>query len=456
MPWAQPERPLWFRVMAIRFGRYETLEALAVGGMAKVFRGRALGEAGFERSVAIKVMHGHIAVDPDFVNMFLDEARMAAAINHPNVVSTYDVQRSPSGIFLVMELVDGVDLALLLKALAKRDQRLPVPLSVRIVLETLKGLQAAHELRGSRNEPLNLVHRDVSPQNILLDRRGFVKITDFGVAHATERLATTRGGELKGKMGYLAPEHVREGRVDARSDVYATGVVLWEMLTGKRLFKTDERVTVLADIMAGNVTSPKTWVDTLPDPIAAVCLKALALDPEARFESAKAFASALRRAAQESQLELAEADDLAEAIAQSTALELARANRAVLNQEASLGTDEVTVLDRALSPPSRQKPKAAKLKLGLAFALGVSVGLLGLSYALFTPKSGESLFEAASDPVVGLQVTALPSLPEAPSSEGQPERARASDSATPEGAPAPHRKSRAPAPSSTMYHPSGL
>ncbi len=439
--------------MAIRFGRYETLEALAVGGMAKVYRGRARGEAGFERAVAIKVMHSHIAADPEFVNMFLDEARVAARISHPNVVATHDVQRSPAGIFLVMDFVDGVDLALLLRALRKDQQRIELPVVCRIMLETLKGLQAAHDLRGADGESLELVHRDVSPQNILLDKTGFVKITDFGVAHATERLATTRGGELKGKMGYLSPEHVREGQVDARSDVYAAGVVLWEMLTAKRLFKADERVSVLADIMAGNIPSPKEERRNLQDEIVQVCLKALALEPSQRYESASEFAAALRAAAAQANVGLAEAEDIARLIRNSGVLELAAANRQQLNRDESTQED-LTVLDSLPEAP-RKRSRRSATPVWLAFALGASLGLAGLLYFVLTQSPRPLPAGAMDNADTQLDITAMPAIDE-PIGDMIEESKQDGDTTDDEQESVQRKRRPSPAPSSSMYHPSGL
>ncbi|HLM75303.1 MAG TPA: serine/threonine-protein kinase, partial [Polyangiaceae bacterium] len=179
--------------MAVRIGRYEVIRAIASGGMATVHLARTVGEGGFERLVAIKVMHPHIATDPAFVAMFLDEARLAARIRHPNVVATHDVQKSPAGVFLVMDYIDGPSLHHVLRSLHERDRVLPLDITLRIIGDALAGLHAAHELCGDNGEPLNLVHRDISPDNILVGNDGLARITDFGVARAESRISTTSG-----------------------------------------------------------------------------------------------------------------------------------------------------------------------------------------------------------------------------------------------------------------------
>jgi hypothetical protein len=189
-----------------RLGRYEVITEIASGGMATVFLGRALGAAGFQRLVAIKCLHPHVAKDQEFVEMFMDEARLAARIRHPNVVATQDLENGDEGLFLVMDFVDGDGLLGLLRGVFKERKRVPIPIALRIVLDVCAGLHAAHELTGQSGEPLRLVHRDVSPHNILVGVDGIARITDFGIARAEERLSVTRDGQIKGKIAYMAPE----------------------------------------------------------------------------------------------------------------------------------------------------------------------------------------------------------------------------------------------------------
>jgi serine/threonine-protein kinase len=259
-------------------GRYETLKAIASGGMATVHLGRAVGVGGFERLVAIKVMHPHIAGESEFVDMFLDEARLAARIRHPNVVATIDVQ-ADDGLFIVMEYVDGPSLRALRRAWRRA---LPPPIALRILIDALGGLHAAHELCGDDGAPLNLVHRDVSPANILIGADGVVRITDFGVARAETRLSSTRGGQLKGKVPYMPPEQLMGEPIDRRCDVYGSGAVLWEQLAGRRLFRAESEGALLQKILAGPEYTPQQVNADVPAALDAVCMRALARSPDDR------------------------------------------------------------------------------------------------------------------------------------------------------------------------------
>ncbi|WP_231511842.1 serine/threonine-protein kinase [Chondromyces apiculatus] len=280
--------------MLLRAGRYETVRPIASGGMATVYLGRALGGGGFERLVAIKVLHPHVASEPEFVAMFLDEARLAAQIHHPNVVATLDLVQDP--LFLVMEYVDGPSLHALLRACKRQHHPLPLDIGLRIFLDTLAGLHAAHELVGPDGQWLRLVHRDVSPQNVLVGSDGISRITDFGVARAESRITTTRGGALKGKLGYMSPEQVKAQAVDRRSDVYAAGAVLWEVLTGERLFKADNEAAMITQILLGSPPGPRSVAPAIPEAIEAACMTALANDVNQRYPTAAAFAEGLERA----------------------------------------------------------------------------------------------------------------------------------------------------------------
>jgi serine/threonine-protein kinase len=273
--------------------------------MASVYLGRALGVGGFERVVAIKVMHPDLAADPAFVAMFLDEARLAARVRHPNVVATLDIQESEKGLFLVMEYVEGPSLSAVRRALGQRGETLPLGIALRIMLDALLGLHAAHEQTGADGEPLHIVHRDATPQNILVGVDGLTKITDFGVARAESRLGQSKTGSVKGKLAYMSPQQVRGEVVDRRADVYAAGVVLWELLVGRRLFAADNDGTLLYRVMAGVTQSCGEAGAAVPEPINRAVMDALKLDVEARHASALAFAEALEAAAAEASVPLA-------------------------------------------------------------------------------------------------------------------------------------------------------
>ncbi|PKN31616.1 MAG: serine/threonine protein kinase, partial [Deltaproteobacteria bacterium HGW-Deltaproteobacteria-20] len=230
----------------VMLDRYELIAELASGGMAKVYLARLGGLAGFQRLFAIKHLHPYLHSDNQFVQMFLDEARLAAGIHHPNVVPILEVGASDAGYYLVMEYVEGDTLAsLLARASSVSHPAMPFGISIRIMLDTLEGLEAAHGLTDDYGKRLGLVHRDVSPQNILVGLDGTARITDFGVARAASRLHATKVGQLKGKLAYMAPEQARGGEVDARTDVFAAGIVLWEALTMRRLFRGDNEAATL-------------------------------------------------------------------------------------------------------------------------------------------------------------------------------------------------------------------
>jgi serine/threonine protein kinase len=266
---------------------------IASGGMATVHFGRLLGPAGFARPVAIKRLHAQFARDPDFVKMFFDEARLAARIAHTNVVSTLDVVSADDEVFLVMEYVPGTSLAQLVRTVRRRGERIAPLVGVGIVSGMLHGLHAAHEARNDRGERLDIVHRDVSPQNVLVGTDGIPRLLDFGVAKASGRLQTTRDGQLKGKLAYMAPEQVRGEPLTRRTDVYAASVVLWEVLTGKRLFYAENEATVLSRVLSAEVAAPSTIVPELPRSLDRVVLRGLERDPEKRYPSARAMAADL-------------------------------------------------------------------------------------------------------------------------------------------------------------------
>jgi len=281
-----------------RVDRYELVGEIASGGMATVYLARLTGVGGFQRFVAMKRLHPHLAGEKEFVEMFLDEARIAARIHHPNVVPILEVGASQAGYFLVMEYIEGDTLARLLARAATRGKRLPVGIALRIALDTLAGLHAAHELRDDAGEPVHLVHRDVSPQNVLVGVDGIARITDFGVARAASRLTATRVGQLKGKIAYMAPEQAAgEESLDRRADVFAAGIVVWEELAAKRLFKAENEAATLSRVMTEPVPELASIVPGLSSALSAVVMRALERAPEARFASCAQFADALEAAA---------------------------------------------------------------------------------------------------------------------------------------------------------------
>lgn len=277
----------------MEIGRYLLHDAIASGGMARVHIGRIVGPAGFSRTVAIKRMHPHLAGDPKFTTMFLDEAKLASRVQHPNVVGTLDVVVQDGELFIVMDLVRGESLAQLLSQGLELGHAPSAPVAVAIVVGVLHGLHAAHEATDEACRPLGIVHRDVSPQNVLVGLDGIARVVDFGIAKAQSRLQQTEEGELKGKLAYMAPEQTRHAEIDRRTDVYAASVVLWELLARRRLFMADSPAAVLAAVIAGDPSPAATYNPEVSPELDAVVRRGLAADPGARFATALDMADAL-------------------------------------------------------------------------------------------------------------------------------------------------------------------
>ena len=306
MPAVHPAQPT-----VRRMGRYALYGKIASGGMATLYFGRLLGPSGFARTVAVKLLHPQFAHDPEFSAMFLDEARLASRIRSAYVVPTLDVVSEDGELAIVMEYIHGQSLATLVRSLSDADAErgspappdVPVAVAVSILGDALAGLQAAHEAHGEDGAPLGIVHRDVSPQNILVGTDGLAHLIDFGVAKATGRLQTTREGQLKGKLAYMAPEQLRGEPVTRRSDLYAASVVLWETLVGQRLFVAGDEGATVTRVLMGEVEAPSKAVRGRRQPaemqaierLDAVVMRGLDRDPAKRFETAHDMAVALER-----------------------------------------------------------------------------------------------------------------------------------------------------------------
>jgi serine/threonine protein kinase len=275
-------------------GRYAVYDRIASGGMATVHFGRLLGSAGFARTVAIKRLHRQYAQDPEFVAMFLDEARLAARIRHPNVVQTLDVAAVADELFVVMEYVHGATLSHLMRPARSGGAAIPVDIASSIIVQALRGLHAAHEALSEHGDPLGIVHRDVSPQNILVGSDGMARILDFGVAKASWRAQTTKDGQLKGKLSYMAPEQARDGAIGPWTDSYSTAVVFWEALTGRRLFQPEDGAAVLARFLDKSAAPlASVYNPAVPANLDEILARALELDFERRFSTAQEMADAI-------------------------------------------------------------------------------------------------------------------------------------------------------------------
>jgi serine/threonine-protein kinase len=277
-------------------GRYALHAEIASGGMATIHIGRLLGPVGFARTVAIKRLHPPLAKDPEFVAMFLDEARLAARIRHPNVVSTLDVVATEGELFVVMEYVPGESLARLLRAVRTAKEMVPVPVAGSIMVGVLHGLHAAHEARDERGDPLRIVHRDVSPHNILVGTDGDAHLIDFGIAKARGRMQVTRQGQIKGKLSYMPAEQLMGQALDHRADIFAASIVLWEALTGQRLFQGTDDGDVYAKVLLGKVDPPSLHAKSLNPEVDAIVLRGLSRDRAKRYATAREMALALEAA----------------------------------------------------------------------------------------------------------------------------------------------------------------
>ncbi|MBK6517636.1 MAG: serine/threonine protein kinase [Polyangiaceae bacterium] len=274
-------------------GRYALYDELASGGMAAVYLGRLLGPVGFSRTVAIKRMHPHYAKEQEFVAMFIDEARLAARIRHPNVVPTVDVVQTDAELFLVMEYVHGEALSRLLRRSHAFGGPLDPRIAVAILIDTLHGLHAAHTATSEAGHPLDIVHRDISPQNIMVGVDGVARVFDFGIAKAKGRLHTTQDGAIKGKLAYMAPEQLSGKVVTPQADVYAAAVVLWEALAGRRMYEAEHEAQLVTQVLDGVKTAPSELNPSVSPALDQVVMQALSVDPSHRFPTAMAMASAL-------------------------------------------------------------------------------------------------------------------------------------------------------------------
>lgn len=276
-------------------GPYRVVDEIGVGGMATVELARMDGAGGFQKWVAIKRIHPHLTEDQQFINMFLDEARIAASISHPNVAQVFDLGKDENTYWIAMEYLHGEPLREIMRINEESEASIQPELAARVVADAAEGLHAAHELRGKDGRPLNLVHRDVTPHNLFITYDGVVKVVDFGIAKVTDSLSSTHAGTIKGKIAYMSPEQVRGLKIDRRADIFALGVVLWEMTTGQRLFRVDSDLATLSRVEACVVPPPSALHEDYPPELEAVLLTALQKEPQHRYQTAREFSRALQK-----------------------------------------------------------------------------------------------------------------------------------------------------------------
>jgi eukaryotic-like serine/threonine-protein kinase len=451
--------------------------------MATVYLGRLVGPVGFSRTVAIKRLHPQFARDPEFVAMFLDEARVAARIRHPNVVPTLDVVATEGELFLVMDYVQGEALSQLFRAVRAKGGAVPAPVAVNILLGVLHGLHAAHEATNERGEALGIVHRDVSPQNVLVGTDGVPRLVDFGVAKAVGRLQTTREGQLKGKAAYMAPEQVRGGEVTRQADVFAAAVVLWEALTGRRLFQGNSDAETIYRLLDAELEAPSKITPSIPAALDAVVLRGLARNAADRYTSALEMAIDLEKTVgmvssrevgawvhEMAGARLDERNQQVLAIEQSSSnINLETLKSGLMGGEPEI-TSGVESLEKRSEPPtartaslpditssdvsialptSSRKPAVAAGVLAALLAIGV-VGFAAYSASSSPPTDGP-----AAAPCATATSTAAPSAATADSSSAKPDTSAAAvASAVPSAEPAPAASTTATAPGvAKVIHP---
>ena len=278
----------------IPFGKYLLLDRVNIGGMAEVWRAKTFGAGGFERIVAIKRILPNIAEDEEFISMFLDEAKITVQLNHANIAQIYELNNLSNSYFIAMEYVSGKDLRAVFDRCRKRGEPAPIPLTCFAIAQCCEGLDYAHRAKDRQGRDMGIVHRDVSPQNALISYDGEVKVIDFGIAKAAGKATKTQAGILKGKFGYMSPEQIRGLPLDGRSDIFAIGVCLYEMLTGERLFVGDSDFSVLEKVRKVEVLPPSHFNRKIPDALERIVMKSLAKDVDDRYQHATELGEDLR------------------------------------------------------------------------------------------------------------------------------------------------------------------
>ena len=269
-----------------RFGKYTLIDRIAVGGMAEIFLARQAGLEGFEKTIVIKRIRPHLSKQASFVKMFLNEAKLAAQLNHPNIVQIYDLGKISESYFIAMEYIFGRDMRRIIPKADSMGIPFPMVYALKIASSVCEGLYYAHQKVDLYGNPLNIVHRDVTPENIFVSFDGTVKVLDFGIAKAANQIEQTRAGEIKGKLSYMSPEQCMGKPLDCRSDLFSLGTVLYEWLTGFKLFTGDSEVAILKSITEGKIYAPSYFKADIPEAVEAILMRALEKDRERRYQTA--------------------------------------------------------------------------------------------------------------------------------------------------------------------------
>jgi serine/threonine protein kinase len=417
-------------------GRYRLYGAIAAGGMATVHYGRMQAPLGFARTVAIKRLHREYARDPEFVAMFMDEARLAARVHHPNVVQTLDVVASEGELFLVMEYVPAVSLSQLLHVAQTNRQRVPASVAAAIVAHVLQGLHAAHEATDEAGNPLDIVHRDVSPQNILVGADGAARVLDFGIAKASGRAAhATREGQVKGKFAYMAPEQITNVRVTRQSDIFAASIVLWEALTGTRLFQAESEPALLARVLSAPIPPPSAVAPELGCELDQVVLRGLARDLSIRYATAREMVrdleahAALANASQVGEwVERLSGEELAQRAARVAEIEN-ESRSARVSVEAALATSiEAHEIGTAGEPKAVVRTRRETYGLGTLLVVaivGAAAIVTGLTWGRSAParaverSAPSTAFASAQPPAAAPPPEKVPVPPDPPGARAE-------------------------------------
>jgi serine/threonine-protein kinase len=399
-----------------RIGRYELCFELASGGMASVYLARIDGVSGFEKLVALKRIHRHLAKEKGYVDMFLDEARIASRITHANVCSVFDFGEADGEHYIAMEYLVGEPLSRLMSQNQRRSPLLPLRMA-RIIADACEGLHAAHELKDANGDLLHVVHRDVSPRNLFVTYDGAVQVVDFGIASASQRLHHTSTGQLKGTFAYMAPEQLAARPIDRRVDIWALGVALWEMLAVKRLFKCDTTANTIHSVLYDEIQPPSDYRLQVPGELDRIVLKALQRDPKDRWRTAREMGQALRQflLTQKEIMGPAELSDWMEEVfpqgeaRKSQLMEIARMASTSLptmpqanDMDATLTATDV----RLAGPTEIAEPRSRRRKLRAASALGAVAVLAAIAFGIDGLET-----QAASDDAPEVETsTPLPAL----------------------------------------------
>ncbi|MBI5535210.1 MAG: serine/threonine protein kinase [Deltaproteobacteria bacterium] len=411
-------------------GRYEVLLPIASGGMAMVYLARSLGAGGFEREVALKLTHAHLRDNREFAMDLIEEAKLSVRIRHPNVVSVLDAGEDPNGLYLVMDYVEGDTLSSLWRKAAERGERFPARVGLRILVDVLTGLHAAHELRDDAGRPVGLVHRDFSPQNILVGVDGNARLSDFGIAKAATRLGNTTTGVVKGKLGYLSPEQARGLPLDRRSDIWAAGVVAWETVAGQRLYDTENEAATILRIVSERPPSLRSVDVDTPEELDQAIAKALATDRQQRCATAMALSRQIASAAQAHGM-LADVEEVARYVEDLIAAKLERRRARIRQVLASRASDDAAESSKAeaavplvaeVSSPSvaslpqvEPSPAARRLVWYVAGGAIAAIGVLALAFRL-AGASRDPASSAGTTSTAATSSSASPSAPPADSS----------------------------------------